>query len=549
MATERRAAKEAYLAALQQQVAVDVTTNYQNKSDDKSNVHIKVMSDRERMLNERQQQFLRNQDKSLSQQNNNSSQQQQQQSSTYDSHSGIDQTKWKEQGYPSEYAYMQDNGALDIKRNSTDKSKYNFSEGSKSNDPLSQQIDEKESINERDRNKDIHSNNNNNNNNYNSNSNKNHNNNNNNNNSNNNNDDNNGNKIEYKGVAVALRGLGDQSAINSSPERRLQQKQEYKRLLQSDQNKQQQLQHKYPREIDNINFTSPERIMKGGIASIGDHNDSNAEKKSKQAEYALYLENQMNARKLRNNDQIQNDMHSNISSKFGDVRLGGGGEGGGEGNLGGGIPNIGVGNNKTKLDEKAAKREKQMEYARGLKEQQEFVHQKSLNQREQQQQQQQEQWQQQQKQQQQQQQRNDRDRDKDRDMTRFDPSPHRIVQNINPHNPYDSRMPIDAGRNRSERDELSSNQVANYDYDKRLGHQQGRGQGQVNMELSPREEQIKMAICLLVWKFLPSYILFYLNPSLLSLALLPFFYYLYFLLPFFPNYLPSFLSLLPSLLS
>jgi hypothetical protein len=65
MADERRAAKEAYLAALQQQVVVE-ENKPQNLSNNVSNAKVNTkMTDRERMLEEKRQIFLRKQDKSL----------------------------------------------------------------------------------------------------------------------------------------------------------------------------------------------------------------------------------------------------------------------------------------------------------------------------------------------------------------------------------------------------------------------------------------------------------------------------------------------------
>lgn len=65
MADERRAAKEAYLAALQQQVVVE-ENKPQNLSNNESNAKVNTkMTDRERMLEEKRQNFLRKQDKLL----------------------------------------------------------------------------------------------------------------------------------------------------------------------------------------------------------------------------------------------------------------------------------------------------------------------------------------------------------------------------------------------------------------------------------------------------------------------------------------------------
>jgi hypothetical protein len=65
MADERRAAKEAYLAALQQQVVVE-ENKPQNFSNNVSNAKVDTkVTDRERMLEEKRQNFLRKQDKSL----------------------------------------------------------------------------------------------------------------------------------------------------------------------------------------------------------------------------------------------------------------------------------------------------------------------------------------------------------------------------------------------------------------------------------------------------------------------------------------------------
>ena len=63
MANERRAAKEAYLAALQQQVTAEEVTNYQTKSDARNIPQPKAVSDRERALDEKRDNFLRKQDK------------------------------------------------------------------------------------------------------------------------------------------------------------------------------------------------------------------------------------------------------------------------------------------------------------------------------------------------------------------------------------------------------------------------------------------------------------------------------------------------------
>lgn len=65
MAEERRAAKEAYLAALQQQVVLE-ENKPQNPSNNvtKAKVNTKV-TDRERILEEKRLNFLRKQDKSI----------------------------------------------------------------------------------------------------------------------------------------------------------------------------------------------------------------------------------------------------------------------------------------------------------------------------------------------------------------------------------------------------------------------------------------------------------------------------------------------------
>jgi hypothetical protein len=126
MADERRAAKKAYLAALQQQV-VSEENNPRNFSNNVTNAKVNTkMTDRERVLEEKRLNFLRKQDKSLQPRNepreapsSSSLPMKENYTSNNNRNDNYEQTKpnlsnWQREGYPSEYAYAQDKGSLNI---------------------------------------------------------------------------------------------------------------------------------------------------------------------------------------------------------------------------------------------------------------------------------------------------------------------------------------------------------------------------------------------------------------------------------------------------
>lgn len=328
MANERRAAKEAYLAALKLQVTADkLSSRTDNLQPNYNGVRAPVQaSERDRILDERHSEFLRKQDRTLhraaeepyqpvDEQYRNQIDISYRNGANIKSHQGIDSNvgwesrkpqqdfdpgAWKREGYPSEYTYAQSSGALNIP-SSKDKNTHEYSY-----DRLSESANRRDYTDQ---------------------------------------------GMDYEGPAG-----GSYSAPAAQVR---EQAQGLSYSSHRDYAPQQQKGTELPAN-DNLLY----KQVRGGISAIGNDNDKDRDKlakKAKQAEYAQYLESQVQAREQRDNAGKRGQYTKSSVN--------------GPSYEGLGLQNMGI-----VSEDKSAKRSKQAEYARDLQRQQQQQQQQRVHQ-------------------------------------------------------------------------------------------------------------------------------------------------------------------------